>query len=323
LAEKINLASPCGRQLGQEFPGPFGFFNFLLKLNNMERAKIFLITSFFLLFLFNFAHAQSPISDLTCRQDVSAGAVWLSWTVPGGIASSNAYEVRYIQGNTMHWDNAIIFSQNWSSGTPGAKKQELVTGLNPGTQYTFAIKWKNETGNWSDPSNPATCIAPFPQNLDKILPKSVIEKPKSGDQFFEGEDIKIEGWAKDEGGSSVQKVEISLDGVNWLPTTPVKTENGILYWEYLWLSPKVGEYQIKTKAYDWVGNVETPSGGIKVSVVSQLPKEVPPTPPAEKPISQMTPQELRAKIIEIQLKLIQLLQQLIQILQEKLAQLKR
>jgi hypothetical protein len=97
------------------------------------------------------AHAQSPISDLTCRQDLSAGAIWLSWTVPSSISSLNAYEVRYIQGNTMHWDNAILFSQNWSSGTPGTKKQELVTGLNPGTQYTFAIKWKDSAGDWSDP----------------------------------------------------------------------------------------------------------------------------------------------------------------------------
>jgi hypothetical protein len=307
--------------LGQEFPGPFGFFNFLLKLNNMEKAKIFLITSFFLLFLFNFVHAQSPISDLTCRQDVSAGAVWLSWTVPSGIASSNAYEVRYIQGNTMHWENAISFSQNWSSGTPGTKKQELVTGLNPGTQYTFAIKWKDSAGNWSNPSNSATCIAPFPQNLDKIPPKSVIEKPKSGDQFFEGEDIKIEGWAKDEGGSSVQKVEISFDGKNWQNATPVKVEDGKLYFEYLWQKPKVGEYQIFSRATDWMDNVEIPGEGIKISVVLKSPEIT--QKPTEKPISQMTLEELKAKIIEIQLKLIQLIQQLIQILQEKLMQIGR
>jgi hypothetical protein len=85
----------------------------------MRKKILFLILTGFL--FTQIAHAQSPISDLTCRQDVSAGAVWLSWTVPSGIASSNAYEVRYIQGNTMHWDNAIIFSQNWSSGTPGTR----------------------------------------------------------------------------------------------------------------------------------------------------------------------------------------------------------
>jgi hypothetical protein len=221
----------------------------------------------------------------------------------------------------MHWDNAIIFSQNWSSGTPGTRKQELVTGLNPGTQYTFAIKWKNETGNWSDPSNPAICIAPLPQNLDKIPPKSVIEKPKQSDQFFEGEDIKIEGWAKDEGGSSIQKVEISFDGKNWQNATPVKVEDGKLYFEYLWQKPKVGEYQIFSRATDWMDNVETPGEGVKISVVLKT-QEITQK-PIEKPISQMTPEELKAKIIEIQLKLIQLIQQLIQILQEKLSQLSR
>jgi hypothetical protein len=149
----------------------------------------------------------------------------------------------------------------------------------------------------------------------------VIEKPKQRDQFFEGEDIKIEGWAKDEGGSSVQKVEISFDGKNWQKTKSIKVEDGKLYFEYLWQKPKVGEYQIFSRATDWMENVETPGEGIKISVVLKPPEIV--EKPAEKPISQMTAEELKAKIIEIQLKLIQLIQQLIQILQEKLRELGR
>jgi len=287
----------------------------------MEKFKIFLIILFSTLSFFEFVNAQSPILDLRCWQDVNAGAVWLAWTVPSQIATSDAYEIRYIQGNTMNWELAIVFPQSWSSGTPGTPKQELVTGLNPGTQFTFAIKWKDEGGNWSDVSNPATCIAPMPQNIDNIPPKSLIEKPKSGDQFFEGENIKIEGWAKDEGGSSIQKVEISFDGKNWQEAKSVKVEDGKLYFEYLWQKPKVGDYQIQSRATDWMGNVETPKEGIKISVVLKPSETF--EKPAEKPISQMTPEELKTKIIEIQLKLIQLIQQLIQLLQEKLAKLLR
>jgi hypothetical protein len=68
-------------------------------------------------------------------------------------------------------------------------------------------------------------------------------------------------------------------------------------------------------------NVETPEEGVKISVVLKSPEIT--QKPTEKPISQMTLEELKAKIIEIQLKLIQLIQQLIQILQEKLSQFGR
>lgn len=281
----------------------------------MWEIKTFLII-FFSFFLSHFVFAQTPISDLRCWQDVSAGSVWLAWTVPSNIATSSAYEIRYIQGNTMDWDGAIIFSQNWTSGTPGITKQELVTGLNPGTEFTFAIKWKDQSNQWSQPSNQTTCVSPLPSSRDNIAPISFIENPKSESQFFEGENIKIEGWAKDEGGSSVQKVEISFDGKNWQKTTSIKSENGKLYWEYLWQKVRLGDYQIQTKATDWMGNIETPSEGIKIKVLAKPVEE-------EKPISQMTVEELKAKIIEIQLKLIQLISQLIQILQQKLTEIQK
>jgi len=63
----------------------------------------------------------------------------------------------------MHWDNAIIFYQNWSSGTPGTKKQELVTGLNPGIEFTFAIKWKDSAGNWQTHQILQLVLLPFPK----------------------------------------------------------------------------------------------------------------------------------------------------------------
>lgn len=44
-------------------------------------------------------------------------------------------------------------------------------------------------------------------------------------------------------------------------------------------------------------------------------------PTEEKPIEEMTKEELRAKILEIQKKIIMLLQQLIQLIQERIAQL--
>jgi len=260
------------------------------------------------------------ISNLRCDASGQAGAIWLWWTVPMGIVNSGqGYQLKYQQGNSIDWNTALTYTQDWLRADPGTLEQKLVTGFNPNTQYTFAMKVLGNDGTISDISNAVTCYAPAAAqpSTDKIAPTSQITNPKSGDKILVGTKVKIEGTAKDEGGSSVQKVEISFDGKNWFLVNPVKLENGVLYWEYFWVPKEVGEYKIQTRATDWVGNVEKPSEGIKVSVVSELPK----APPA--PQVPMTIEQLKAKIIEIQLKLIQLIQQLIQILQEKLAQLKR
>jgi hypothetical protein len=267
-----------------------------------------------------FALRPENIKNLICDASGQAGAIWLWWTVPMGIVNSGqGYQLKYQQGNSIDWNTALTYTQDWLRADPGTLEQKLVTGFNPNTQYTFAMKVLGNDNTSSTVSNAVTCYAPAAAqpSTDKIAPTSQITNPKSGDKILVGTKTKIEGTAKDEGGSSVQKVEISFDGKNWFLVNPVKLENGVLYWEYFWVPKEVGEYKIQTRATDWVGNVEKPSEGIKVSVVSELPK----APPA--PQVPMTIEQLKAKIIEIQLKLIQLIQQLIQILQEKLAQLKR
>ena len=276
---------------------------------------IFLVITLFILPFFAKAHPPA-ISDLICSSDEpTAGVIRLTWTVPTGAV---AYEVKYRQGNSIDYDSATTYSQSWSAGTAGQKKSELILNLNPGTEFTIAMKSKDAGNIWSAVSNPVTCKASPLTFVDTQPPTSQIIGPKNGATILAGKDYIIRGQSSDPGGS-VQKVEISFDGKNWLRAKAKESVEGGFTWEYLWEKPKEGNYTIKTRATDWWENQETAGEGIRVKVVTELPVE---KPPVEKPISEMTVEELKAKIAEIQQQIIQLLTQLIQLIQQQIAQLK-
>ena len=264
----------------------------------------------------NFAKAQpAAISDLQCFFAQMPGSVWLTWTAPAG---ANSYDVRYFPGaiDATHYNLAWQFSQNWS----GTAQQGLVTNLTGNTTWFFAMKAIDASNNYSDISNVVSCFVPTGVvQPDKIAPTSLISDPKDGATILANTDYIIKGESSDIGGS-VQKVEISFDGKNWFKTKAKESIGTGFTWEYLWEKPTEGTYTIKTRATDWWNNQETPGQGIKVKVIAELAVE---KPPVEKPISQMTAEELKAKIVEIQQKIIQLLSQLIQITQEQINQLKK
>ena len=279
----------------------------------MTKTKIiiFSLVSLSTFLIFNSVKAQPPaISDLVCSSNIpTAGVIELTWTVPTGAV---AYEVKYSQGNSIDYSStsAYTYNQSWSAGTAGQKKSEIIFNLNPGTEFTIAMKSKDNANNWSEVSNPVTCKASSLTFFDIQAPTSQITDPKDGATILAGKDYIIKGNCSDIDGS-VQKVEISFDdGKTWFKTKAKESVGTGFTWEYLWEKPSVGTYTVKTRATDWWDNQETPEVGIKITVVPQL--------PVEKPISEMTVEELKAKIQEIQLKLIELITQLIQILQQQI-----
>jgi len=284
----------------------------------MSKTKIILfsITLIALVSTANFAKAQpAAISDLQCFFAQMPGSVWLTWTAPAGAVS---YDVRYFPGaiDATHYNLAWQFSQNW----PGSAQQGLITNLTGNTTWFFAIKAIDASNNYSDISNVVWCFVPsVVVQTDKIAPTSLITDPKDGATILANNDYIIKGDSSDTGGSSVKQVEISFDeGKNWSKTESVEgNKNNGFTWKFIWSKPAVGDYQLIARATDWIGNIETPGTGIKVRVASQ---EIP---VIEKPVSQMSAEELKAKIQEIQLKLIELMKQLIQLLQQQLAQIKR
>ena len=214
-----------------------------------------------------------------------------------------------------------------AAGTPEVSLK--VTGIvNPSAagSYTMDVETLYLEGDTLEIGTSAAftisgAYAPRYSNVETSPPSSNITSPTAGATISAGEKYTIKGTAEDSGGSLIQGVEVSLDGGKTWSTAKIKSALANVFpWEYVWQNPTEGEYTIKARATDTVGNIESPSAGVKVTVstpvVSEVPAEVP-----EKPISEMTAQELEAKIVEIQQKIINLLQQLIQFIQQQIQEL--
>lgn len=114
------------------------------------------------------------VSDLGASQ-VGDQSVVLQWTAPGddgmtGVAS--VYDLR--------WSTSPIDGSNFSSATPvsvepvpasgGTVQSYVVLGLAPATTYYFAIKARDDAGNWSGISN---VFAPTTTATDQLPPAPV------------------------------------------------------------------------------------------------------------------------------------------------------
>ena len=136
--------------------------------------------------------------------------------------------------------------------------------------------------------------------------------------FKIGEKVSITGTAQDTGGSGIQQVELSFDDGKTWNIAYRKGYDEVYTWEYVWTPQVVATYTIKTRATDWAGNQEIVGPGVIVKIVEQLVEE---KPPVEKPITEMTVEELKTKITEVQQKIIELLQQLIKLIQAQITEL--
>ena len=189
--------------------------------------------------------------------------------------------------------------------------------------FTMTITTKDGTdgtGTDVDTGSATFVILKATAPADTAAPVSKITRPTAGATISAGQSYVIEGIGSDE--STVAKVEVSLDdGKTWSIAKSISSP-GTFRWEYVWQNPTEGEYTIRVRATDSAGNIESPAAGVKVTVPAALvpavpPEEVPEVVP-EKPITEMTVQELQTKVAELQQTLINLLQQLVQLLQQQL-----
>jgi len=245
------------------------------------------------------AAAPAAITDLACEPDVSEGSVWLLWTVPSGLGGSNAYEAKYTAGNIIYYDTlAQTYAQSWSSGTAGSRKREVVRGLNPGTEYAFAMKSNDGLGNWSAISNSVLCTAPAATKGDTIAPVTSLTYPVYNAVIPPGA-VKVKGTVRDTGGSSVQWTEISFDnGASWARAKLVAEDGTNLLWEYDW-RPAAGDYALKLRSADWRNNIEIPTLSIPIKVSTGGAPITPPPGDSET--------QLRLQIIELLRQIISIL----------------
>lgn len=275
-------------------------------------TKKFLFFVIVITFVFsgNTVNAVTPaaISDLLCRV-FSNNTIILSWTEPAGLASSDAHEAKYVQGNTINYSDANVFSQNWVTAAAGSTREEEVTGLSPNTQFTFAIKTSDASSSWSDISNIVTCTTAGSAGIvDNLSPSSKITYPLDGSVLSSGINYLVSGSSFDNGSSSVKKVEISFDGgQTWKIVTPKNTTGSGFTWEYLWVNPAVGNYSIKTKATDWWDNIESNNIAVSIQVTSGASS-------GSSTATDTSKTTLNARIIVLQQQIIQLILQLINLL---------
>lgn len=203
-----------------------------------------------------------------------------------------------------------------------------------GGSQTFGIQTRTKANDPIDEASSTAVVFTASPNTttettaDTIAPISLLTTPSAATTISAGEAYTIQGISNDAGGSSVQKVEVSVDGgETWLATEKDDdfSYTGSYKWKYAWSNPTEGDYTVQARATDTTGNVETPGTGVKVTVTgvaaSPTPTPTPaPTPPpaADKPIAEMTVPELQAKLVQVQQQVVTLLQQLLTLLTAQL-----
>jgi hypothetical protein len=103
----------------------------------------------------------APITDLIASNS-TANSIILTWTATGDDDYSGTvtgYEVKYTtsgQITQLNWDSATTYTQSWTPLTTGSGEVHIISGLDPSTQYWFAVKAYDETPNLGGISNSPT-----------------------------------------------------------------------------------------------------------------------------------------------------------------------
>ncbi len=98
-------------------------------------------------------------------------------------------------------------------------------------------------------------------STDTTAPTTTITSPASGVEVRGGDVLTVTGTASDSGGGVVGAVEVSVDnGATWHPAT------GRQNWSYTTTVGGFGTFQVKSRAADDSGNVQTPGPGVTVVI---------------------------------------------------------
>jgi len=151
-------------------------------------------------------------------------------------------------------------------------------------------------------------------SIDKIKPTSLITDPASALTLTEGEEYVIKGISTDAGGSYVNKVEVSVDdGETWSAADNTGYYGSSFEWKYVWKNTTAGDYTIRARGTDAVGNTETPSAGVKATVTAAAASPTPPPPETSGEIA-----ALEAEILTLKETFIGLLKKFIELLTAQL-----
>jgi hypothetical protein len=100
----------------------------------------------------------SAIGDLA-TSNPTGSSITLMWTAPGDdgmTGNATGYIVKYSTSGSItasNWGSATTYTQSWTPAKNGTTETHTVTGLDPGTEYWFAVDSYDEAPNYSGVSN--------------------------------------------------------------------------------------------------------------------------------------------------------------------------
>ena len=148
---------------------------------------------------------------------------------------------------------------------------------NTSTGNVTHLFWNGNNANFSDASSPNSKLydgtatnfsvinissrsQTMTASVQGLPPVSSITGPAGG-SILQGRAVTITGTATDNSGTGIKKVDVSTDGGStW------NTATGTASWSYGWTLPATGSYNIRSRATDNNGQMETPGVGINVTV---------------------------------------------------------
>ena len=111
----------------------------------------------------------------------------------------------------------------------------------------------------AQPATLDSSLSPATQSTDHTPPTSTITAPSPGASINNGSSLTVSGTSTDSGGGVVAGVEVSIDGgATWHPVTTMSAAAATVSWSYTAAATGAGSVNIKVRATDDSGNIETP-----------------------------------------------------------------
>lgn len=159
-----------------------------------------------------------------------------------------------------HPGGALVFGAGtiqWSWGLDG--NHDRGTNNPSAIMQQFTVNLLAEMG--VQPASLQAGLQPATASTDHTAPQVNIQSPSAGTTVTPLEPLNISGTTTDD--HIIAGVEISVDGGNsWLPV------NGTNSWSYSWTPPAPGNYTIKVRAFDELGNMGNPGDIIAADVIN-------------------------------------------------------
>jgi hypothetical protein len=112
----------------------------------------------------------------------------------------------------------------------------------------------------AQPYQPIVGLTRATKSADTTAPTATVTSPSAGANLADGTQVTVSGTATDAGGGVVAGVEVSTDGETWHPAT------GTSSWSYTWKVHGAPTTNVRVRAVDDSGNLQTAGAGVPVNV---------------------------------------------------------